>query len=213
MDDRATAWPHAAGALGSTALKRSHLMNLEDATAIPERLHGCQLGEESARRNRDLLKKSGTVVVLRQGVPWKTWQLTFPRFFKQPPTGCWHLQCCIRSDTYLQCLLQLGLSSSSPKVAYSDLHEQGQFAPLCSFVSHYWGQDDCCFCHTFSGTQHVRVFLSGDSGGQASSASTCTESLSSESRTGTGDSFKAEQVHDRLSRSFWTHATTSTCHP
>ncbi|CAE7335676.1 Slc35a3 [Symbiodinium sp. CCMP2456] len=65
--------------------------------AIPEKLLGKQLGETSARRQKELLKKPGTVVVLRSGV------------------------------------------------AFVDVVEQGEFAPLCAFVSHFWGEETLSF--------------------------------------------------------------------
>ncbi|CAE7217192.1 Slc35a3, partial [Symbiodinium sp. KB8] len=71
------------------------LGHLQDA--IPEKLLGKQLGELNARRQKELLKKPGTVVVLRSG--------------------------------------NLG------QVAYVDVVKQGEFAPLCAFVSHFWGED------------------------------------------------------------------------
>ncbi|CAE7592485.1 NLRC3 [Symbiodinium natans] len=66
--------------------------DVQDVQGLPETLRGGQLGEESARRKKGLLKKAGTAIVLRKGV------------------------------------------------AYADLYDPGEFAPLNAFVSHYWGE-------------------------------------------------------------------------
>ncbi|CAE7889149.1 Nlrc5 [Symbiodinium microadriaticum] len=75
------------------------LGHLQDA--IPEKLLGKQLGELNARRQKELLKKPGTVVVLG--------------------------------------------SKNLGQVAYVDVVKQGEFAPLCAFVSHFWGEETLSF--------------------------------------------------------------------
>ena len=53
------------------AWRKECLEEVQDVQELPEALCGGQLGEESARRNKGLLKKAGTAIVLRKGAPWR----------------------------------------------------------------------------------------------------------------------------------------------
>ena len=119
----------------------SLLVRSETAQAIPKRLDGLEIGEASAWRNKALLKSDGTVIVLRRGVP----RLPLCREIPVPDMSPMSCGSAIRVSEWHRAsqprhLIGVQLVAAS-KVAFVDICEQGEFAPLCSFVSHYWGEE------------------------------------------------------------------------